>query len=300
MSSIAARLPDGWQSMIPSAWLDGWAPQTSPLSGGTTEIVIMGAGPTLVLLPPLPGYKEAFVGVASKLARRFRVVTFDLRIRFPNRPSWTVLLDDLDQIADSLGDEPLILAGHSLGGALAQQWALRNPSRVSALVLSSSFAHVGSVPGHGWKRYVEQPIVLAGQRWLPTSMARSQARNLARRGAWVYDPFCDEHILDFIRFAIRNVPVSLAGQSVRLALAHDTRATLGQLEHPTLSLVGERETRWARKAEEELAQLIDQAERRVAPGVGHLHPLSSPEWFSNTVTSYWNSVRSRTGTAAKP
>jgi pimeloyl-ACP methyl ester carboxylesterase len=290
MPSAAVRLPSGWRSLVDPAWLSGWEPRELALPGGTTEVVAMGRGPGLVLLPPLPGYKEAFLGTARLLARNFRVVTFDLRERFEGPPGWEILLEDLDRVVEAFLPGRVTLVGHSLGGALAQRWALRHGDRVESLVLSSSFARVGSVSGHGWRRYVEQPVVLAGQRWLPDSLARKEARRLAARGAWVYDTRCDDRLLDFVRFVIRRVPVRLARQAVRLALAHDTRTELTGVRCPVLLLVGERETRWARAAEVELAGLLPHAERRVAPGAAHLHPLSTPEWFAETVGE-WAATR---------
>jgi len=288
MVSIGARLPDGWQRRVDPAWLEGWAPRRFDLDGGTTEIVTMGEGPALVLLPPLPGFKESFVAVARLLARDFRVVTFDLRARFDGRPTWAALLHDFDRIAAALAPGPFLLAGHSLGGALAQQWALARPERVSGLVLSSSFARVTTPPGHWAKRYVEQPLVLASQRLLPDALARRLARSFAKRGAWVYDARCDDRVLDFVRFGIRTLPLGLARQSVALALEHDTRASLGRWSGPTLLVVGERETLWARESVAELARLIPHAEQRVSPGVAHLHPLSSPEWLAETVRAWGN------------
>ena len=53
-----------------------------------------------------------------------------------------------------------------------------------------------------------------------------------------------------------------------------------------LLIVGEREAPWAHEAHQHLARLLPQAERRVAPGVAHLHPLSSPEWLAATVAEW--------------
>jgi pimeloyl-ACP methyl ester carboxylesterase len=284
MAHAGARLSPRWRSLADPAWLEGWEPHELALRGGSTEVVTLGSGPSVLLLPPLPGFKEAFVGVARLLAPRFRVTTFDLRVRFDGPPVWEPLLEDLDRVVESAASGRVTLVGHSLGGALAQRWALARPHRVRALVLSSSFARVGSVRGHGWRRYVEQPLVLAGQRWLPERVARPLARRLAARGAWVYDTRCDSRALDVVRCAIRSVPMGAARRAVQLALRHDARADLDRLGGvPTLLIVGERETRWARAAEAELAALLPHAERCVAPGVGHLHPLSDPEGFARTV-----------------
>jgi len=283
---IGVHLPDGWQRTVDPACLEGWHAQPFPLEGGTTEVVAMGQGPPLLLLPPLPGFKEAWIGVAHPLARHFRVITFDLRARFAGPPSWPAWLEDLERITAAFAPGDAIVMGHSLGGALAQRWTLAHPERVRALVLSSSFARVGSTRGQWRKRYLEQTLVLASQRWLPEAFAAPIARRLAARGAWVYDARCDPRVLAFVRRGIRGVPLSLAGQRVRLAFAHDTRADLPRLTTPTLLVVGEHEARWVREATGELARLIPGAEVRVSPGVAHLHPISSPEWLVETVEGW--------------
>lgn len=283
---VAIRLAAGWERLVDPAWLEGWRPQPFDLGDGTTSVVVMGEGPALLLLPPLPGYKEAWVALAWCLARQFRVITFDLRARFAGPPSWKTLLADLECVADAFVPGAAVVVGHSLGGALAQRWALAHPERVAALVLSSSFPRVGSTRGQWRKRYLEQSLVLASQRWLPESLAAPLARRLAARGAWVYDPRCDERILAFVRHGIRCVPLGLARQRVRLAFAHDTRAELSRISAPTLLIVGEHETRWAREASDEMARLIPGAERRVSPGVAHLHPLSGAAWLADAVGAW--------------
>ena len=280
---VALRLADGWQRRVDPAWLAGWHPRKFDLGDGTTEVVVMGVGRPLLLLPPLPGYKEAGIALAGRLARRFRVITFDQRAHFAGPPAWESLLADLTRVADVFAPGAAIAFGHSLGGALAQRWALARPERVAALVLGSSFARVGATRGQWRKRYLEQSLVLTSQRWLPESLAAPLARRFAARGAWVYDPRCDEQILTFVRHGIRSVPLGAARQCVRLAFAHDTRAELPRIACRTLLVVGERETRWAREATEELARLIPGAEGRVSPGVAHLHPLSGAAWLAETV-----------------
>ena len=262
----------------------------------SSDLVTMGAGAPLLLLPPLPGWKEAWIGVAARLARSFRVVTFDQREHFTSDDPWEEQLADLEQIADAFAPGQAAVFGHSLGGALAQRWALRHPDRVAALVLSSSFARVGTTRGQWRKRYLEQLGVLAAQRWLPDTFAEPLARSWARSGAWVYDERCDDRVLAFVRHAIRRAPLALCAARVRQAMSHDTREALGALRCPTLVVTGERESAWAVAAGDELCRLIPSARRLVAPGAAHLHPLSNPEWLAAEVSA-WLSPCLRLGTA---
>jgi pimeloyl-ACP methyl ester carboxylesterase len=121
---------------------------------------------------------------------------------------------------------------------------------------------------------------------MPPRLALAFARRWAARDAWVYDPRCDDRVLDFVRFCIRDIPAGGVWSSLRLAFAHDTRASLGSLSCRSLLLVGERESLFAREAADELAHLIPGAELRISPGVSHLHPLSSSEWFVRTVSDW--------------
>lgn len=283
-----ARLGHGWRECAPPEWLAGWSPRALPLAGGATEIVEMGDGPPLVLLPPLPGFKEAWAAVAGLLARSFRVVTFDLRDTFPGEPEWGAVLGDLDAVvAATAGGEPVVLAGHSLGGALAQQWTLENPERVRGLVLSSTFTRVTDPWSNRFARYVEQPLVIASQRLLPRGAALAIARGCVRRGAWVYDARCDDRRLEFIRFCMRDCRMATARAALRLALTHDTRERLGAIRCPTLVVVGERESVFSRPAAEAVARAIPGADFAVSPGVSHLHPLTSPEWLASTIVEWW-------------
>jgi pimeloyl-ACP methyl ester carboxylesterase len=284
--SIGIRLDATWRDHVPPEWTSGWSPRPFALEGGTTEVVEMGSGPTVLLLPPLPGFKEAWLPLAALLARWFRVVTFDLRERLPARGGWEVLVRDLDRVADALAPGPVGVIGHSLGGALAQRWALAHPERVRALVLTSSFARVSTPPGDMVGRFLAQPLVLASQRWLPNALALPLARRLARRRAWVYDPACDDAVLAIVRSGIRSVSPASAAARVRLALEHDLRRELQTLHLPTLLVVGERETEFARAATAELARLIPGAETMVSRDAAHLHPLSRAPWLAAALTEW--------------
>ena len=95
-------------------------------------------GPRVVFVHGLFGQGKNWTTVAKGLADRHRVTLLDL----PNHghSPWTDRVDYVDMarlVADELEqlDEPATLVGHSMGGKVAMQLALRRPELLRALVV---------------------------------------------------------------------------------------------------------------------------------------------------------------------
>ncbi|HTO92501.1 MAG TPA: alpha/beta hydrolase [Candidatus Sulfotelmatobacter sp.] len=289
--SLSIPLDPRWRALVSPDQLADWRPCRFDVGDGAIEGVSLGSGAPMLLLPPMPGWKEAYLALAPLLARRHRVISFDLRARFFGAPSCSRLLDDVSAVADAVDSGPCLLFGHSLGAALALRWAIEHPERVRALILSSGFARVFTPPGARFTRWIEQPLALAGMRWLPDAMSRRLAGALANRNAWVFDPHCAPELIELVRFGVRRVPIALLRQRIRLAFAFDARAALSRVTCPTLIVTGERDTAFALAAAEELARGIAHANRAVVEGAGHLHPASRPERLAEIVRSWLEQPR---------
>ena len=112
------------------------------VDGIDLAIAETGEGPVLLLLHGLAGSLEVWAAVQPALARRHRVVAFDLPGHGESaKPSAPYTIDFFAGIARSLGHalgfDEAIVCGNSLGGQIALELARSYPWFVRALVLGA-------------------------------------------------------------------------------------------------------------------------------------------------------------------
>jgi pimeloyl-ACP methyl ester carboxylesterase len=106
-----------------------------------------GQGQPLVLAMGLGADGGAWAPHVRAWARRFRCVAVDNRgagasSAPPGPYSTAQLADDYAELITELGLGPVPVAGISMGGAIAQELALRHPALITRLVLVSSWARL--------------------------------------------------------------------------------------------------------------------------------------------------------------
>jgi len=163
------------------------------------------------------------------LARHFTVVRYDhrgggLSSRGDHAQSIEMLVRDIDAVAAHVSPEPFVLLGWLSGGLPAIAYAARNPSRVSHLVLWSSFARDAD---HGLAPRMSALFEMAATDWKLFTESISQAalgwRDAEQARRWaavVRDATTREELLAFLE-ARRE---------------WDVADRLGQVEAPTLVL----------------------------------------------------------------
>ena len=113
---------------------------TAGTTPGGTHYRVEGSGPPLVLIHGVGLDLEMWDGQAAVLAPHFQVIRYDLLGHggSVNPPGARDLSDFADQLGGLLADlklGPVILAGFSIGGLIAQTFVLAQPEKVSRLVL---------------------------------------------------------------------------------------------------------------------------------------------------------------------
>jgi len=106
----------------------------------------IGDGPPIVVVHGGPDFDhEYLLPEMDLLADRYRLIYYDQRGRgrsFSGEGAADVTLasemEDLDRVREAAGVRQAALLGHSFGGLLAMEYAIRHPDRVSHLVLMNT------------------------------------------------------------------------------------------------------------------------------------------------------------------
>jgi len=172
------------------------------------------------------------------------------------------LANVLVRVLDRLGIESIDLLGYSLGGAVAQVLARREPTRVRSLVLAASTA--------GWGAFTFSPaafIELAGLApFLGTSTPEATARAF---GDPPGQPFAN-----FTRARLMVPPTAMGYAFQMLAIAGwSSHGWLDEIGQPTLVLAGALDRAAPLPNSEALARRIPRARLEIIPHAGHLFLL---------------------------
>lgn len=101
---------------------------------------ITGQGQAIVLIHGLFGSYENLGVIARALAGQWQVVNLDMRNHgrsdWHDSMSYALMAEDVKDTLDHLGLDQVIVLGHSMGGKIAMEFALRYPERVNKLILA--------------------------------------------------------------------------------------------------------------------------------------------------------------------
>lgn len=210
----------------------------------------------------------------QQLAAKFHVITYDNRgTGESDEParlfSMKTLADDAAAILDALELRTAHVFGISMGGMIAQEFALRHPARLRRLALGCTFdSWLGSTKGHPSVALDLIKVVMSrpGTVDLKTLGGILVSREfLEREGA-------PEAFVRWRKGA--DSGHTRKGWQQLLAVAgHSTRKRLGQIQATTLVLSGDADRIVPVQNSRRLAERIPHARLLVFAGAGHVFPL---------------------------
>ncbi|MGW6914647.1 alpha/beta fold hydrolase [Kitasatospora sp. NPDC054939] len=255
---------------------------TAPTSTGLARTT-GGSGPGLLLVHGAGGSVESNYGpVLDRLTARHSVVGADLPGSGATPKSAVPLdADDLaDRLvaaADAAGLDRFAVSGYSLGGALAVRIAARHPERVSALVLSATFARVDTrtdLAASVWHQLFE-----SGRHTL-----LGEYVGLMAMSAPVVNSLTPEQVREAAVQMAPGIPAG-TGDQVDLVRRIDVRGDLAGITVPTLVVVTTGDALIPPALQYEPAAAIPGAEVAEMP-TGHLPFAERPEEWAALITEF--------------
>jgi len=266
--------------------------------GLRTAVEVTGVGPLVVLMHGGIANRSIWRPQVEALRHDYTVLTYDLRghgdtrtIEHRSGPGAAgatridaypprLYAEDLEALVEALELEPFALVGLSLGGLIAQEYALANPGRVRALVIADSWVvTVASRPGRLLGRALT-PVVAGGLSVLGTRPLGRLARAGINGGRGEEAALSGE--------ATASTDRQEAVRVFRGLAFHDTRDRLPLITAPTMVIVGERDR--SRAQSQLMARLIEGAELVQLTGAGHNTNLQRPAEFSAAVLGFLKRV----------
>lgn len=266
---------------------DGETIQTNDIE---TYYVRRGDGPPIVFIHGTIMDHRMWAPQFEALGDEYTTIAYDLRGHgrtggsAPEQYSVDLWVSDLDPLLTAVEIDRSILCGLSLGGGIAQAYAVAHPDKVAGLVLAETFG-----PG---------PLGLSG---------RLAFANL-RFFAWLDRFVSYKRLNDFQLRVSKYLKPGMGGDGVTIqrlidegpTIPHDEfvkiidalvafpegELDISRIDVPTLVLYGEHEASFIKRQSRRIAATIPHAALREIPEAGHASNLDNPVFFSNAVQEF--------------
>jgi len=158
-------------------------------------VKVMGQGEPVVLMHGGPGLDHSTLSAFEPLADRFTLVFYDHRCNGRSTGAvesmtWENLTADADALRQHLGFDQWAVLGHSFGGMVALEYALRHPTKLSHLLLLDTCADAHWVqhiaPEILAKRGYGEDAVNAARRFYGGNLMPDEVNRLVMRFVTAY------------------------------------------------------------------------------------------------------------------
>lgn len=262
-----------------------WIRKNIAVSDRTTlNVEIGGSGPAVFFLHGIGGRARQWRGVAERLSVPACTMIWDARgygdSVGPGASAFSDFADDLFAVLDALEIERALCVGHSMGGRILIEAAIRNPERLGALFISGApsafLSHFTPQESDG---YVARRLALFNAG----SMIEAKALGVARE---VLPECAPQTLVSDLAEDLKSLRLDGYGAALAVSAGWDRSADLGALDMPCEVLGGALDKICPPSGVHALAEAISAEKVTVLDGVAHMGQLEAPEKVAALVSDF--------------
>jgi 3-oxoadipate enol-lactonase len=250
---------------------------------------IHGEGEPLVLIYGYAGHSGLWFRQIPVLSRKYRVIAFDNRgmgrSDKPDIPyTMAMMAADTLGLLDAIGIDAAHIFGISMGGMIAQHFALSYPQRVISLILGCTFC--GGVRSAPIKPEAMAAFADFGllKEVSPEQFVRQLMPFLFSQGFMYRNPdIVDETVAKQVEY-----PILLHGlvRQAEAIMGHDTYERLPSIKSPTLVVAGDKDGLIPFDNSRILASRIPESESVTVHGASHLFFIENAQESNRVVLDF--------------
>ena len=262
---------------------------TMPIRGVSLVVKVIGQGYPLLIMHGGPGMDHTSMLPLQPCADQFTMIFYDHRCngRSEGAPvssmTWENLTADAEALRQTLGFDKWAVLGHSFGGMVALEYALRYPQSLSHLLLMDTCGDTRWVQHNApeilAKRGYSATAVQAARRFFNGQLTPGEVFPAARKFARAY--YYRFSLLAIARQVIFGPRVKMRPKAQifgfsQLLTGWTVMDRLSEIRVPTLVLAGRHDFQFPPEHQAILADRIPNAQLELIERAGHNAPMERP------------------------
>ena len=240
--------------------------------------VEQGSGPeTVVFVHGFISTHHWWQPTLEHLSDKFHAYAIDLRAagkseQVENGHTLAQYAEDLQQFIELMGFSEFTLVGHSMGGGVALQYALRYPEKLKALVLPSPLSPLG------------MKLDQATTDWINSVQGQAEGQQMIVLGAFATPPtgdFLEQLVADAVAWD-KPVYLGTMDDMAKVYIADQ----LAEINVPTLVTWGDKDGVIPFEGIVETFTKIPDCALEIWHGIGHAGPIEAPERFATLLNQF--------------
>ena len=241
-----------------------------------------GDGTPLVFIPGVGACHKLWQPQIEPFSKHFKVIVYDVRGHgessgYDEKYSIKLFASDLKALLDGLGVTKALICGLSMGGLIAQQFAIDYPTMANKLILAGTFCHIPV-----WGKVI-MSFAKALNRIVLTFFSMER---IMQRGAKVFFKKEEQaELRDFFVKEVVRIPKKEYFKAVAATYSFDSLKRLKEIGAPTLILNAEGE-KHERQQAEIMHREIKNSRKELILDTFHASNLEKPEEFNRLVLDF--------------